>query len=55
MNVTEDIERMAVERASAEAIGRLARSQGMTTLRDDGMTKVAAGVTTLEEILRVVV
>jgi len=55
MNVTEEIERMAVERASAEAIGRLARSQGMTTLRDDGMTKVAAGVTTLEEILRVVV
>jgi type IV pilus assembly protein PilB len=55
MNVTEEIERMAVERSSAEAIGRLARSQGMTTLRDDGMTKVAAGVTTLEEILRVVV
>ena len=25
----------------------------MTTLRDDGMAKVAAGVTTVEEVLRV--
>jgi type IV pilus assembly protein PilB len=55
MPVTEEIERLAVERASAVEIGRVAREQGMTTLRDDGMLKVLAGVTTLEEILRVVV
>jgi type IV pilus assembly protein PilB len=55
MPVSEEIERLAVERASALAIERVAREQGMLTLRDDGMAKVLAGVTTLEEILRVVV
>ncbi len=55
MAVTEDIERLAVERASTPTIGRLAREQGMITLRDDGLAKVRAGVTSIEEILRVVV
>jgi type IV pilus assembly protein PilB len=55
MPVSEEIERMAVERASAVQISEVARTQGMMTLRDDGMAKVLAGVTTLEEILRVVV
>ena len=45
---------MAVAHESAAAIGRLAREQGMVTLRDDGLSKVRAGVTSLEEILRVV-
>ena len=55
MPVSEEIERLAVERASAAAIARVAREQGMETLRDDGMAKVLSGVTSLEEILRVVV
>jgi type IV pilus assembly protein PilB len=55
MPVTEEIERLAVERASAAVITQVAKEQGMATLRDDGMAKVLAGVTTLEEILRVVV
>jgi len=55
MAVSEDIERMAVERESALAIGKVAREQGMVTLRDDGLRKVKAGVTSMEEILRVVV
>jgi type IV pilus assembly protein PilB len=55
MPVSEEIERLAVERASAVDIERVAREQGMRSLRDDGMEKVTAGVTTLEEILRVVV
>jgi type IV pilus assembly protein PilB len=55
MPVTEEIERLAVERASAVQISQVARDQGMVTLRDDGMAKVLNGVTTLEEILRVVV
>ncbi len=55
MPVTEDIERLAVERASAADIARVAREQGMITLRADGLLKVLNGVTTLEEILRVVV
>jgi type IV pilus assembly protein PilB len=55
MPVTEEIERLAVERASAAEISRVAREQGMVTLRQDGMQKVISGVTALEEILRVVV
>jgi type IV pilus assembly protein PilB len=55
MPVSEEIERLAVEHASAAEIGRVARDQGMVTLRRDGMDKVVNGVTSLEEILRVVV
>jgi type IV pilus assembly protein PilB len=55
MVVTEEIERLAVERASAAVIGKVAREDGMTTLRDDGMAKVREGTTSFEEILRVVV
>ena len=55
MEVTEDIERLTVDRASAAAIGETARAQGMLTLRADGMSKVSQGVTSIEEILRVVV
>jgi type IV pilus assembly protein PilB len=55
MSVTEQIERLAVEHASAETIARAAREEGMSMLREDGLAKVAAGVTSLEEIFRVVV
>ncbi|MFZ5872121.1 MAG: GspE/PulE family protein [Actinomycetota bacterium] len=54
MTVTEEIERLAVERASATDIGAVARRQGMLTLREDGWAKVIDGVTSIEEILRVV-
>jgi type IV pilus assembly protein PilB len=55
MAVTEDVERLAVERASAATIGRTAREQGMTTLREDGVAKACAGQTSLAEVLRVAV
>jgi type IV pilus assembly protein PilB len=55
MTISEQIERLAVDRASADAIGRIAQDQGMTTLRDDGLYKVLRGDTSIEEILRVVV
>jgi type IV pilus assembly protein PilB len=55
MLVSEEVERLAVERASATVIEQVARSEGMRTLREDGMDKVIAGVTSLDEILRVVV
>ncbi len=55
MTVTEEIERLAVERASSEDIKRVAVAQGMLTLRQDGLEKVRMGQTSLEEIFRVVV
>ncbi|MFP7835060.1 GspE/PulE family protein [Marisediminicola sp. LYQ134] len=54
MLVTEDIERLAVARASSAEIGAVARSQGMLTLREDGWAKAKLGHTSIEEILRVV-
>jgi len=54
MRVTEDIERHAVAHSSSADIGATAVKQGMITLRDDGWQKVASGLTSIEEILRVV-
>ena len=54
MTVTEGIERLAVAHASTDDIGREARAQGMTTLRQDGWLKVSQGKTSIEEVLRVV-
>ncbi|MBC7560146.1 MAG: hypothetical protein H7270_12510, partial [Dermatophilaceae bacterium] len=45
----------AVERASAMTISKVALAEGMITLRHDGLSKVKAGHTSMEEILRVVV
>jgi type IV pilus assembly protein PilB len=54
MLVTEEIQRMAVEHRSSNDIKAVAIEQGMVTLRADGMEKVKLGLTSLEEVLRVV-
>ena len=54
MTVTEEIERLAVARASSAEIARLAIEQGMQTLRQDGWAKAQLGITSVDEILRVV-
>jgi type IV pilus assembly protein PilB len=55
MTVTEEIERLVAEKASSEEIAKVAIDQGMKTLREDGMWKVSQGLTSIEEVLRVVV
>jgi type IV pilus assembly protein PilB len=55
MLVTEEIERLIVERASTDDIAKFAMAQGMRTLREDGLAKVLLGLTTLEEVARVIV
>ncbi len=54
MQMSETIERMAVERATTAEITSAARAEGMQGLRLDGMAKVLGGVTSLDEVLRVV-
>ena len=54
MAMSEELERLTVERASSMAISQVAIEQGMITLRHDGLLKVLAGVTSIEEIFRVV-
>ena len=55
MVMSEELESLAVARASREDLEREAISLGMRTLWDDGLAKVAAGVTSLEELGRVLV
>jgi type IV pilus assembly protein PilB len=55
MTMSENIERLTVENASADVVKGKAIEEGMLTLRDDGFAKVKLGQTSLEEILRVVV
>ncbi|HAM24187.1 MAG TPA: type II secretion system protein GspE [Actinobacteria bacterium] len=55
MVVTEEIERLAVEHAPATEINKAALASGMITLRNDGLDKARQGVTSIDEILRVVV
>jgi type II secretory ATPase GspE/PulE/Tfp pilus assembly ATPase PilB-like protein len=39
--------------ADASSIRKLAIAEGMQPMREDGFCKVLAGITTLEEVLRV--
>ena len=54
LNVNEEIERMIVEHAHAEDIQKAAIADGMVPLRQAGLYAVAAGATSLEEVLRVI-
>ena len=54
MLTSEEIERLTVERVSSDVIKRAALTNGMTTLRQDGLEKVRAGATSIQEVLRVV-
>ena len=53
MALSERIKEMAVAHAPEAEIAAAAREEGMCTLREDGMEKVRAGQTSLEEVLRV--
>jgi type IV pilus assembly protein PilB len=55
MVMTEDLSRLASQHASREEIERAAIEGGMRTLWDDGLGKVASGLTSLEELGRVLV
>jgi type IV pilus assembly protein PilB len=54
LGMDEDIEKLIVGMATARDIGTLAREKGMSTLRQDGYIKVKRGITSIEEVLRVV-
>jgi type IV pilus assembly protein PilB len=53
MGLSERIKEMAVAGSPEAEIGAVAREEGMCTLREDGLGKVRAGLTSLEEVLRV--
>jgi type IV pilus assembly protein PilB len=55
MELTDDITRLFLKDAAAEELRQLALEKGMVSLRRDALDKVAAGITSLTEIDRVVV
>ena len=55
LTMTESIAQLAVSRASREDVERAAMDSGMRSLWDDGLAKVAAGLTSVEELARVLV
>jgi type IV pilus assembly protein PilB len=53
MSLSDRIKEMTIARAAEPEIAAIAREEGMLTLREDGVSKVRAGLTSLEEVLRV--
>lgn len=55
MTISDEIESLVVTRSTGSEIRQVALAQGMVSLREDGWSKVAQGLTTIEEVLRVTV
>jgi general secretion pathway protein E len=51
--MSDPLRRLVMQKADAGEIERQARAEGMRTMYEDGIAKAVAGVTTLEEVLRV--
>ncbi|MEK9201508.1 MAG: ATPase, T2SS/T4P/T4SS family, partial [Patescibacteria group bacterium] len=53
LEMTENIRKLILDKSDADVITHAAASEGMTTMLYDGLDKVARGLTTIEEVLRV--
>jgi type II secretory ATPase GspE/PulE/Tfp pilus assembly ATPase PilB-like protein len=53
LKITDNIQRLILEKKDSNVIKEVARRNGMRTLREDGWLKVKRGVTTISEVLRV--
>ena len=51
--MSERIRELVLKRCDVGEIARVAADEGMVTMRDDGLKKAVAGLTTIEEVLRV--
>ncbi len=54
LNITESMKELIVQNASEKVIQDRAEKEGMRTMIEDGFLKAAQGLTTIEEILRVI-
>jgi type IV pilus assembly protein PilB len=54
MQVSETIERMTVELAPSDDVRKVAEREGMVSMGECGLLRAAEGVTSVEEVLRVV-
>ena len=55
LSITPAIRALVLRRARENEVKQTGRNEGMKTLREDGILKVLAGLTSLEEVLRVTV
>ncbi len=53
INMSENIKKRIIDKNDSDVIAKEAIAEGMTTMLDDGLDKVARGFTTIEEVLRV--
>ncbi|OGM25136.1 hypothetical protein A2962_02430 [Candidatus Woesebacteria bacterium RIFCSPLOWO2_01_FULL_39_61] len=54
MEVSEKLRNLITQRATSEILQKEAVSEGMITMLQDGLDKVSSGLTTIEEVIRVV-
>jgi type IV pilus assembly protein PilB len=52
-NITEEIQQLILKRATSSEIQKVAKQQGMVTMREDGYLKALVGITTISEANRV--
>jgi type IV pilus assembly protein PilB len=53
MVMSDEIKDMVVNNIPEQDLARKAREQGMLTLKEEGLAKVRAGITSVEEVARV--
>lgn len=53
--VSDAIERLTVDRGTSDEMQKVAVEEGMITMRDDGLEKVRQGITSIEEVMRVLI
>lgn len=54
LTVSPAIKELVMENATADQVEEQCRKEGMLTMLEDGIYKAARGVTTIEEVLRVI-
>ncbi len=55
LSVTETIKELIVNKSTSGKIAKQAKKEGMRTMVEDGLVKAARGVTSIEEVLRVII
>ncbi len=54
INVSQKIRDLVTKKATSDEIQKVAEDEGMVTMLQDGLDKVSSGLTTIEEVLRVI-
>jgi type II secretory ATPase GspE/PulE/Tfp pilus assembly ATPase PilB-like protein len=52
--VDEEIKKLIIQKASSDEIWNHARTKGPKTMLEDGLIKVSKGLTSIEEVFRVI-